>query len=160
MTHRRLLVAICLSGSALAAVFLSFVGNAGCGGSECEGACECSGSDCVCPESGDCFIDCVDDCDLQCAGSGDCDFVCDDFCTATCSSSGECIVSMGDDSTASCTGSGDCDIHCNGDCAVACPGSGVCTVWCEPGFDCTLDPCSSNLQTCPDDVLVCGGSCP
>jgi hypothetical protein len=133
----------------------------GCGNGEgCEGACECVGSECVCPASGDCVVDCIDDCDLQCAGSGNCDFVCGDLCSASCTGSGECLVTVGDDSDVSCTGSGGCEVECHGDCTVACPGSGACTVYCAPGIACDITGCSDSVQSCPEEVLVCGTSCP
>jgi hypothetical protein len=133
---------------------------AGCGGDECEGACECTGSSCACPDSGDCLVDCVGDCDLQCSGSGNCDFACGAGCVASCTGSGDCLVAVGDDSSVSCPGQGGCDVRCAGDCSVSCPGSGVCTVDCEPGSVCEISGCNSAPASCPDDIQVCGGPCP
>lgn len=143
------------------AMMLAVATGLGCGGDgDCEGACECSGAECICPSTGDCTIDCGDDCDLQCAGSGNCDFFCGADCLAACTGSGECSVSVGEDSTVRCTGSGDCDVACDGDCVVECPGSGTCIVRCEPGLSCSITNCSGNVQSCPNDIQVCNGSCP
>lgn len=126
----------------------------------CEGACECSGLDCACPDSGDCYIDCISDCALSCTGSGNCDFECGPGCDVACQGSGDCIVDVGDDGTVSCPGSGGCDVLCEGDCSVSCPGQGVCVARCAPGFACDLTDCSGNTMSCPDDIIVCGGGCP
>lgn len=126
----------------------------------CEGACECSGLDCACPSSGDCYVDCISDCNLDCSGSGDCEFECGPGCDVACTGSGECLVSVGDESTISCPGSGGCDVFCDGDCSVSCPGSGVCYLECVPGAICELTNCSDTVMSCPDDISVCGGGCP
>jgi hypothetical protein len=133
-----------------------------CGGHDdvCEGACECSGLECTCPDEGDCYVDCISDCALDCAGSGNCEFECGAACDVACTGSGECLVTVGDDSTVSCPGSGGCDVVCLGDCDVSCPGQGTCIVDCEPGFVCNLTDCSGSAESCPDDVQVCGGGCP
>jgi hypothetical protein len=131
-----------------------------CGGDdECAGACECSGLACVCPSSGDCFVRCIADCDLQCAGSGSCDFECGADCAVGCTGSGACVVTVGDASSVSCPGSGGCDVVCVGDCAVDCPGSGECIVECAIGAECLLERCEA-AQSCPDGVQVCNGPCP
>src|SRR5690606_9937169 len=83
-----------LMGSWLGIVTLFF---AACGSSS--GDAVCQGSECQCPGSGDCQVDCRGDCDLACAGSGDCDFLCGDGCETTCSGSGECLLGVGDAST-------------------------------------------------------------
>jgi hypothetical protein len=146
---------------AILAVVLTFgIAEISCGGSDCEGACECVGSECACPDSGDCYIDCVDECDLTCSGSGNCEFYCDDLCLVDCTGSGECLVSTGDDSDITCTGSGGCDVDCDGDCNITCPGQGVCTVHCEPEFECNIDSCPGSVTECPDGVQVCNGNCP
>jgi hypothetical protein len=132
----------------------------GCHGSECEGDCECRGTECQCPSSGDCLVDCAADCDLACTGSGDCDFVCGPDCAASCPGSGMCLLDVGAASSVSCTGSGGCDVACHGDCTVDCPGSGVCVARCAEGAVCTFDRCSGEVVECPGRVQVCNGSCP
>ncbi len=122
--------------------------------------CECTGNECVCPSSGDCAVYCVDDCGLQCAGSGSCDFLCTYDCDVNCTGSGNCDVEVGQGSTITCSGSGDCDITCTGDCSVACPGSATCTVHCAVDATCQLEPCSGEVQQCPNDVQICNGGCP
>jgi hypothetical protein len=121
---------------------------------------ECTGNDCVCPSSGDCRIHCDDECNLQCAGSGDCDFTCETPCAVACTGSGLCVMSVADASNVQCPGSGGCDVDCAGDCTVECPGSGACVARCEPGFVCTIERCSGNLETCAGGVQVCNGACP
>jgi hypothetical protein len=133
---------------------------AGCTGAGGSGEFECRGTECVCPSSGDCVIDCLDACDLQCAGSGACDFVCDDGCLVSCTGSGPCISSVGHASTVSCPGAGGCDVDCNGDCTLDCPGSGTCIARCEPGFACAIERCGAGTTTCPTGELVCNGACP
>jgi hypothetical protein len=127
---------------------------------ESSGEFECSGTECVCPGSGDCDIHCLGECDLQCAGSGDCFFECPDGCLAACTGSGACLVSVGDQSAVACPGSGGCDVDCLGSCSVACPGSGVCTVLCLGDASCTLEQCSGEVISCPDGLAVCNGECP
>jgi hypothetical protein len=122
--------------------------------------CDCSGTECVCPSSGDCAISCVSECVLQCAGSGNCTFHCAADCQASCTGSGNCTMVVGNGSTVSCTGSGDCDITCEADCTVSCPGQGTCTVYCQPGASCGIADCPNAPESCPDDVLVCNGTCP
>ena len=51
-------------------------------------------------------------------------------------------------------------MDCDGDCEVECPGSGSCTIRCEPGLSCDISSCSGSVQSCPDDIQVCNGSCP
>jgi hypothetical protein len=131
-----------------------------CDGSECEGDCVCRGTECQCPDSGDCRVDCAADCNLACTGSGDCDFACGDGCVATCPGSGFCAVEVGVAGSVDCTGSGNCNVVCHGDCTVGCPGSGDCTVRCAEGATCNLDRCSGTITECPDRVQVCGGGCP
>lgn len=124
-------------------------------------SCPCIGDTCVCPESGDCALLCVDECALACAGSGNCELYCASTgCDVDCTGSGDCTVVVGAGSTVDCTGSGDCAIDCDGDCTVRCPGSGTCSVWCQSGWDCTVEDCSSPVIECPDDVKVCNGGCP
>jgi hypothetical protein len=78
---------------------------------------------------------------------------------------GEVVVDVGDDSTITCPGNGRCDIACHGDCSVTCT-MGACVVRClaeDEGAECELLRCSGNLTECPDhpdNVTVCGGSCP
>ena len=129
---------------------------------ECVGACECRGSECQCPASGDCAVRCVADCDLECTGSGNCDFICGDGCFTGCRSSGECLVDVGATSTVDCTGSGNCDIACHGDCTVRCPGSGDCIVHCVEGAACNIEGCSGEVTECPDGITtICGTTaCP
>lgn len=122
--------------------------------------CECNGNECICPSTGDCAILCAAECDLQCAGSGSCEFDCGPDCAASCTGSGNCDIEVGSGSIVSCTGSGDCDVTCHGDCTVRCPGSGTCTIFCDPEVVCDFESCSGNVETCPDGVQVCQGSCP
>jgi hypothetical protein len=124
--------------------------------------CECIGSDCICPSSGDCAIYCVDNCSLQCAGSGSCDFLCDAACDVKCTGSGNCVSEVPHGSKVACTGSGDCDVLCHGDCSVACPGSGTCTVTCAPGAICDLEitNCEGVEECAGGSTLVCNGGCP
>lgn len=145
-------VPICL------AALLAAAAIQGCG-DDSSGEFECRGSDCVCPSSGDCRIDCAGECDLRCAGSGACDFSCGDDCDVACTGSGPCAVSIGDAGDVACTGSGGCDVACGGDCAIDCPGSGACIARCEPGFTCTLQ-CPEGAASCPDGVQVCNRPCP
>jgi hypothetical protein len=121
--------------------------------------CECSGTSCVCPSSGDCGIHCITDCDLQCAGSGSCDFDCTTGCDVACTGSGNCDVEVGGDSNVECTGSGDCDVTCTGDCTVKCPGSATCTVRCADDAACNVESCSGEVTSCPENVQVCNGGC-
>ena len=147
--------------AATLAFAMAAVAAAGCTNSGCEGACECRGTECACPSSGDCFVGCVGDCDLSCTGSGDCDFECTEGCQASCPGSGACVLDVGPVSSVSCTGSGGCDVLCQGDCDVECPGSGVCVVRC-PVADavCTIERCSGDVIDCGGGVAVCNGSCP
>jgi hypothetical protein len=142
---------------------LCLVGATSCGGDDsegCTGMCQCTGAECVCPDQGDCAVDCIDMCDLQCAGAGNCDFQCGPMCLASCTGSGACTVSAGDESTVACPGSGGCDVTCTGDCTVQCPGSGECDVHCPQGSTCNLEQCSGAVQSCADGLNVCNGVCP
>ena len=134
----------------------------GCGDDEdgrVRGDAVCSGTECQCPGTGDCEIECRGDCDLACTGSGDCAFSCGAQCEAACPGSGACIVDVGGASSVSCSGSGGCDVTCRGDCTVDCPGSGPCTVRCAAGSDCELTRCE-DVVTCSDGIQVCNGACP
>jgi hypothetical protein len=132
---------------------------------QCEGACECHGNDCVCPDEGDCALDCTGDCNLHCSGSGSCDFDCDENCNVRCTGNGPCIIDVGHGSDVTCPGNGLCDVACHGDCNVACS-SGTCIVRClleDEGAICELEPCSTDITECPDHpdhVRVCSGGCP
>lgn len=137
---------------------------AGCGDAsdddrDARGDVTCEGTECQCPGTGDCAVDCHVDCDLACTGSGDCAFTCGAGCEASCPGSGACLVDVGDDSSVVCSGSGGCDITCDGDCSVECPGSGECIVRCEPEHTCDIERCEGAVS-CPDGVQVCNGECP
>ena len=139
----------------------------GCGGDDppppydnyASGDVECRGTDCVCPSTGNCQLQCVGACNLQCAGSGDCDFSCDTGCQTACTGSGDCTVRVGDGGVVQCTGSGDCEVFCDGDCTVECPGSGRCIQHCAPGARCDMTRCGSSVDACPSDTQVCDGAC-
>lgn len=106
-----------------------------------DGHCECEGNACICPDAGDCDIDCTADCDLQCAGSGDCAFACGDGCVSACTGSGNCEIEVGAGSLVRCTGSGNCDVICHGECTVECPGSGDCAVTCVDDVEGAYQEC-------------------
>lgn len=113
-----------------------------------DGHCECEGSDCICPASGDCDIECTADCDLQCAASGNCTFACGDACVTACTGSGNCTIDVGAGSLVRCTGSGNCDVVCHGECTVECPGQGDCALTC-------VDDVEGAYQNC-DGHQACG----
>lgn len=119
----------------------------------------CNGSECQCPSTGDCRVDCARECDLSCTGSGDCDFQCGEACEASCPGSGACVVAVGHGSSVDCSGSGGCDVSCSGDCSVDCPGSGECIVRCAQDADCSLMRCE-NPTECSQHVWACNGPCP
>jgi hypothetical protein len=106
-----------------------------------EGHCECEANACICPDSGDCDIECTADCDLQCAASGNCLFACGDDCITECTGSGNCEIDVGAGSLVRCTGSGNCDVVCHGECKVECPGSGECLVTCVDDVDGAYQEC-------------------
>lgn len=132
-------------------------------GSGCpNGVCECQGSSCVCPSSGDCLLNCAAGCNLQCAGSGDCRFSCGSTCSTSCTGSGHCNLDVGPSATVSCTGSGGCDVVCHGNCTVRCPGSGKCSAVCAPETPgCVIDmtQCSGTVNRCSSGVFLCHANC-
>lgn len=117
-----------------------------------DGHCECAGNDCICPASGDCDIECTDDCDLQCAASGNCAFSCGVDCLAECTGAGNCEIAVDDNSVVRCTGSGNCDIVCYGPCVIDCPGQGDCALTCDPDDD---EPLEGPIE-CGDHRSACG----
>jgi hypothetical protein len=120
---------------------------------DCEdGHCECAGNDCICPQSGDCDIECTEDCDLQCAGSGNCAFSCGVDCAVDCTGSGNCEIAVDDASTIRCSGAGNCDIVCYGPCVIDCPGQGDCLLTCDPDDD--EEPLAPT--ECGDNRRACG----
>jgi hypothetical protein len=132
----------------------------GCGDDQsAQGDVVCNGTECQCPGTGDCEVDCQSDCDLMCTGSGNCDFTCGAGCEASCPGSGACLLDVGDESSVICTGSGGCEVTCRGDCTVECPGSGVCITRCDEGFNCEITRCE-DVVSCPGGVQVCNGACP
>jgi hypothetical protein len=140
----------------IAALGLCLATLGGCGDDDVRGYCEdghcaCSGDACVCPSTGDCAIECEEDCELTCAGSGDCSFGCGEGCLAECTNSGNCAVAIGEQASARCLGAGDCDVRCSGACSVACLGSGDCDLTC-------LGDAPGPMQ-CRDATHACGG-CP
>jgi hypothetical protein len=112
-----------------------------------DGHCECEGNDCICPDSGDCDIECTADCALQCAASGNCIFACGDDCVTECTGSGNCEIDVGARSLVRCTGSGNCDVVCHGECTVECPGNGDCALSCVDD-DGAYNECENGDRAC------------
>lgn len=119
------------------------------------GPCTCDADACVCPDSGDCEIDCVGDCSMKCEGAQACDFVCaGPSCFVECTGSELCDVTIEVRGEVRSSGSGDCEITCTGPCRRV-RGSGFCGLACSPD-----DPGETLMPSeCTDGRTACG-PCP
>jgi serine/threonine-protein kinase len=96
---------------------------------------------------------------LNCFLTNDCSEVCnDDHCHIKCKNRSGCTVGAVHGAEVHCSGPGPCQVSCAGKCEVKC--DRACIVQCTPGFECEIEDCKGQVETCAPFLLACGSACP
>lgn len=96
---------------------------------------------------------------LNCFLTNNCGEVCDRKCNVECTDPSGCTVGAVHDAKVHCRGESLCEVSCAGNCKIHCD-RGPCLVHCTPGFECEVEGCPAEVETCAPFLLACGSACP